>query len=107
MININGKVYSGNNVSVVNNKVIIDGKRVDDENSKEIKISVEGNIQSLDVEYCDEIKITGECESVVSKNGNIQVKGNVKGDVTSKNGNIICRDVEGSVETKNGNIVHQ
>lgn len=107
MITINGKIYSGNSISVNNDIVIIDGKRVDDDDKKVINIKVEGNIETLDVDYCDEINITGDCKTVTSKNGNIQVKGNVSGDVTSKNGNIVCRDVTGDVETKNGNIVHQ
>ena len=38
--------------------------------------------------------------------GNIQVKGNVSGDVTNKNGNIVCRDVGGDASTKNGDVIH-
>jgi hypothetical protein len=51
MIKINGKTYFGNNIQVINNKVIIDGKDVTSEHadSKEISIVVEGNLDSLEV----------------------------------------------------------
>jgi hypothetical protein len=107
MVTINGKNYKGNNVSVINNEVFIDGKRADQtEDAKVINITIEGSIQELDVDYCDKLEITGDCGSVTSKNGNIQVKGNVSGDVTNKNGNIVCRDVGGDAETKNGDVTH-
>lgn len=107
MITINGKTYKGNNLQISGNQVLIDGKRVDQqEDEKVINITVEGNIDTLDVDYCDKLEITGDCGSVTSKNGNIQVKGNVNGDVTNKNGNIVCRNVAGDAETKNGDVIH-
>lgn len=108
MITVNGKTYKGNSISVLNDRVFIDGKEVDDKgNSKTINIKVEGNIDTLEVDYCDELDIKGNCKNVTSKNGNIGIKGDVDGDITSKNGDIICRNVTGSVETKNGDIYHK
>ena len=107
MVTINGKTYKGNNVSVINNEVFIDGKRADQtEDTKVINITIDGKVETLDVDYCDKLEITGDCGNVSSKNGNIQVKGNVSGDVTNKNGNIVCRDVGGDAETKNGDVIH-
>lgn len=107
MITINGKSFKGNNVSIINNEVIIDGKKANsDDDSKIINISIDGNIESLNVDYCEKIEVVGECESVSSKNGNIAIQGNVSGDVTNKNGNIICRNVGGDASTKNGDVVH-
>ncbi len=105
MVTINGKTYNGNNLSVVNNKVYIDGKLVDQEDAKVINIHVEGNIETLDVDHCDVLEIKGNCGNVTSKNGNIVVKGDVEGDVTNKNGNIICGNVAGDADTKNGNVI--
>jgi len=105
MIIINGKKYTGNNLSISNNEVFIDGKRMeDDEDSKSITIQVEGNIETITADYCDSMSITGTCGNVTSKNGNIDVIGDVLNDVTTKNGNIHCGHVAGDVETKNGNI---
>jgi len=107
MITINGKTYKGNNLTISNNEVYIDGKKADQQDdAKTININIEGNIEAVNVDYCDKIEVVGECGLVSSKNGNIQIKGNVSGDVTNKNGNIICRNVGGDAETKNGDVIH-
>ena len=107
MIKINGKSYQGNNVSIINNKVYIDGVLQNDSvdsNSKQIYITIEGNIEKLEVDNCDEIKVNGDVNVLDTKNGNVVCK-NVHGDVTSKNGNIVCTQINGNVETKNGNVI--
>ncbi len=107
MVTINGKTYKGNNLQISGNQVFIDGKQVGpQEGETTINITVDSNVQTLDVDYCDKLEITGDCGNVTSKNGDIQVKGNVGGDVINKNGNIVCRDVGGDAETKNGNVIH-
>jgi hypothetical protein len=109
MVTINGKTYKGNNVSMINNKVFIDGKEVtgDDSDSKVINIKIEGNIETLSIDSCDKLDVIGDCGVVNSKNGNISISGNVNGDVTNKNGNISCGNVSGDVDNKNGNISHR
>lgn len=104
MININGKSYSGDNLSVINGVVYIDGNKVDSTDEKVINISVEGNVDKLEVDSCNSIRVAGDCGTVNSKNGNLSIGGNVGGDVTNKNGNITCSRVGGSVDNKNGNI---
>ena len=107
MVRVNGKTYRGNNITIINGEVFIDGTKAEElEDEKVINVVVDGNINTLDVDYCDKLEVTGECGSVTSKNGNIQVKGNVGGDVNNKNGNIVCRDVGGNAETKNGDVIH-
>ena len=107
MVVINGKKYSGNSVSVMDNKVFIDGKRVDQsDDEKVINIVVEGNINSLEVDSCEKLEVTGNCGNVASKNGNIRINGDVSGDVTNKNGDIDCFNVGGDVSTKNGDVHH-
>ena len=103
MITINGKSYKGNNISVSNGVVKIDGKIQHDDDSKQINISVVGNLQTLEVDSCEMIMVTGEVDSVVSYNGNVKC-GNVNGWVTTTNGNIKAGDVSGDATTKNGNI---
>ena len=107
MISINGKTYKGNNVSVINGQVYIDGVKKVASEEKVINITIEGDINELKVDVCDKLEVTGNCHTVNSTNGNIQVKGNVSGDVTNKNGNIICKEVGGDATTKNGNVIHQ
>ena len=107
MIIINKNNYKGNNLQINKNQIFIDGELVElKEDEKSINITVNGNIEMLNVDYCNELKIIGDCKDITSKNGNIQVEGNVNRNITSKNGNIICRNVGGDIETKNGNIIH-
>ena len=90
MININGKVFYGNNVSISRNKIIIDGVEVTDEdvvNSKTVNITVEGNVNSIEADY-------------VSK---IEVKGTV-GNVKTTSGDIHCLNVEGDIKTTSGDV---
>lgn len=93
-VSVNGKIYTapdGVSVSVINGKVYFDGNLVENFNDwkvKKIEITIEGN--------CKEVK----CDS-----GNINVNGNVEGDVTADTGNINVRgDIKGNVKTDTGNI---
>lgn len=73
-VTINGKTYSGNNIVVSNNKVIIDGKDITPD-SKQININVEGNITDLKVDCCDKISIKGNVGSTTSFSGDLFKKG--------------------------------
>ncbi len=107
IINGNQIISNGNNNIIVSgNKIFIDGNDVTPD-AKEINIEVNGNIERLEVDNCNNIKVIGECKSVKSHNASIDIEGNVDGDVTTHNGNIDCQNVSGSVSTKNGNIKHR
>ena len=103
MITVNGKTYKGNNISISNGVVVIDGKRYDDKDAKNINISVVGNLESLDVDSCEMIMITGDVGTVETVNGNVKC-GNVNGNVKTTNGNIKAGDIHGKATTSNGNI---
>jgi hypothetical protein len=102
---INGKTYSGSNISVRNGRVIVDGKEVDKiAVGQDVRVSVSGSVDSISLENG-----TIECVSakdIQTTNGDIKIAGSVDGDVTCKNGNISCGNVSGSVTNKNGNIKH-
>lgn len=105
MISFNGKTYSGTMLSIKNGKIFIDGKQVEDD-SKEINIVINGNIDSIDVDSCNTIIVDGYCNSVKTTNGDVEISGNVVGDVTTTNGDVNCQNVGGRVKTTNGNIRH-
>lgn len=87
-IEVNGVKYTGNNVSVRNGKVTIDGV-VQADHSKEPRIM---------------IYVTGDCETVQSSDGDIIINGDVSGDVQSTNGDIEAENVTGKVTTTNGDV---
>jgi hypothetical protein len=90
---------------MINDKVFIDGKEViDGEEQKTIHIVIEGNVDTLNIDTCNELKIKGDVGTITHTNGNV-VCHNVNGDVINKNGNIVCRNVSGDATTKNGNVI--
>lgn len=107
MIEINGRKFTGSNVSIVGGKIIVDGKEVEGlEGEKEITVNVEGNLVNLRTDH-GVVNVKGSAESIQSVNGNINVGGCVYGDVKTVNGNIDCKAVKGSVSSINGNIKTQ
>ena len=106
MININGMSFNGSNISISNNKIYVDGKRVDEqfEDQKTFNIVVDGPLSKLDVENAESIEIKGDVGSIKTTNGNVQVSGSVNGDVKTVNGNVNAINIDGKVSTVNGNI---
>lgn len=114
-ITINGKNYVGNNITIRNNEVFIDGKSVD-KNSDSPVIKIEGVINNLD---CDmNVDVKGEVKSANIKGnlncddilGDVQCGGNINCDDVEGNihagGNVRCDDVSGNINA-GGNIKHR
>ena len=102
--NIKNSSIEGNSVSIINNKIFVDGKEIGTE-EKEINIIVEGNLDKLEVDCCNSIKVNGVTKDVEVSNGNITISGDVKGNVNNINGNIIAKVINGNCKTKNGDIL--
>ena len=111
---INGKTftYTGR-LTVINGKFYVDGKEVTDweslaKDQKHIDIKVEGDIDRLQVDECDSVTIMGNCNSVETISGDVEIGGNVDGDVESVSGDIdISGNVSGDVKTVSGNVRHK
>lgn len=105
-ITINGNTYSGSSVVVTNGKVIVNGKDVTPD-SKEINISVQGDVDELHVDICNKVSVTGNANSISTTSGDIDITGNVGGSVNTMSGDIDCGNVLGSVSTMSGNVKHK
>lgn len=105
-ITINGKNYSGNNISITNGKVIINGTDVTPD-SKTIEIKVNGNIEKLDVDACDKITITGNVSNVKTMSADVDISGDVTGSVQTMSGDVHCSNVGGSISTMSGDIKYR
>lgn len=77
-ITVNGKTYTGNNISINNNQVIIDGV-------------VQGDLEE---DKKIEIKILCNVEKIVS-NESIHIKGNVNGNIEAGT-SVNCDDIKGN-----------
>lgn len=102
--NIKNSSIEGNSISIINNKIFVDGKEIETE-EKVINIIVEGNLDKLEVDCCNSIKVNGVTKDVEVSNGNITINGDVKGNVNNINGNIIAKAINGNCKTINGDIL--
>ncbi len=107
---INGKKvnYQGS-LTVINGKYFVNGNEVTDWNEltkdqKQISIEIHGDVDKLDIECCDTVTITGNVKKVKTISGDIEIHGNVEGDVESVSGSIDCGNVGGDAKTVSGNI---
>jgi hypothetical protein len=109
MVVINGVSIDGNSRSVVisNGKVIVNGKDVTPEDTKDINIVINGHIETLDVDTCNKITITGDVGSVSTLSGDVNITGNVLGSVKTMSGDVDCEEISGSVKTMSGDIKHR
>jgi hypothetical protein len=101
---INGATYisSGGSVTVVGNRVIIDGKDMTPD-AKEIRIEVTGNVESLSVDACNTVHVNGSAGDVSTQSGDVTC-GDVKGSVSTMSGDIRCGSVGGNAKTMSGDI---
>lgn len=102
-IQINGKTYRGDNLSIINGKFVIDNEDVTP-NEKEIRIEVNGNIGTLNVDVCEDLQITGDVDKVRTLSGDITITGNARSKVETQSGDIVCGDVYGNVKTMSGDV---
>ena len=106
MIKINGSIISGSigkNISISNGKIIVDGVDVTPD-SKNISISIEGNVETVTVSACDKIEITGDVGSVKTQSGDVKIIGNVSDSVQTMSGDVECGIVSGNIKTMSGDI---
>lgn len=104
MIIVNNTKHIGRSVTIVGNKVIVDGKDVTPD-SKSINIVVEGSIDSLEVDYCNSIQIKGGCGTVKSSSGDVEIGGNANGPITTSSGDVTIKgDVAGDINTSSGDV---
>jgi hypothetical protein len=104
-ININGGQYSGKNVRIENGKVYVDGNLVEGgKDDKVINILIEGNLDRLDVDYCNNIVVDGDVNTLESVSGAVKAN-TVKGDINTTSGKVeVAGNVEGNVETVSGKV---
>lgn len=104
MITINNVKYPGNSISINNGKVMVDGKDCTPIDEKVITIEVTGNIDKLDVDTCQYVKVTGDCNKVKTMSGDVEVGRDILGNVKTMSGDITSAHIEGSVSTMSGDI---
>lgn len=105
MIRINNNDYAGRSISISGNKIIVDGKDIsgDHRDSKVITINVTGDLDSLDVDYCDKIEINGNVSKARTGSGDINCS-NITNGAQTGSGDIECESINGDVQTGSGDV---
>ena len=107
VITINGKSYTGNNITVVNDEVYIDDVKQDVIESKIINIIINGDVDNVSTVSGD-IVIKGNARNTVtSTSGDIEICGNVEGSVNTVSGDVAAKTISGGVSSVSGNINHK
>ena len=103
---VNGRSYSGRNIQISNGKVIIDGVTVADSSNSTIgDITIEGNVESLDIDMAQKVIVKGSVKSLEVSQGDVHVEGSVEGSIESSMGDISVKgDVKGNCRTSMGDI---
>ena len=102
LVTINGVTYSGNNIIVKNNLIMIDGVDLTPE-AKEITITANGHINLIQTDLCKEINVSGNVENIRTESGDIHCT-HVGGNVITTSGNVECDTVIGNVGTTSGDV---
>lgn len=103
---INGKTFKGNNISIIDGVIYIDGKIVDKSNARlntTIIVKITGNVDSISTESGD-VEVTGHAGKISTGSGNVST-GNCAGAIYTGSGDVdINGQVYGSVKTVSGDI---
>lgn len=102
-ISINGQSFSGKNILIKGGTIIIDNETITID-EKEINISINGNVEKMDVGYCKQMEIFGEVKSVKTASGSVVIKKDATHVTTSSGGISVAGDVEGNVSTISGSV---
>lgn len=104
---INGKVYPDGNVSITNNTVYINGKRMDGlDNEKIIIIEITGNVDTLNVDACSKIVVNGTVGNVKTLSGDVDCQ-DISGSVQTMSGDVDANNIGGSVSTMSGDVKYK
>ena len=95
-ITINDKTItcSGSNVVINNGRIVVDGKTIQEYNSGDIKVVIEGDVNKID--YGGSVEVHGNSGSI-DCGASCEVSGDVKGDINA-GGSVICGNVSGDID---------
>lgn len=101
-VTIDGKTFSGSNISIVKDKVLVDGVVQEGSLVGDINVTVKGDVDYLkNTNGYVKANSVGE---VVTTNGDVTA--DTIGNVTTTNGDVNAKVITGDVKTVNGDITN-
>lgn len=99
IITLNGKTFMGKVISIK-----IDDQVITTE-EKNINISIQGDVDSLHVDACSKLDVTGNVKKLSTTSGDIKIGGNVEGGITSVSGDVTIKgNITGNIQTVSGDV---
>lgn len=101
---IDGREFQGNNVTISNGKVTVDGVVQDGELVGDINVTVHGDVQSLENHTGN---VTAQNVGEISTGSGDVKCGNVGGSIRTGSGDVECGAVSGNIRTGSGDVCHR
>lgn len=101
-VTIDGRTFTGRSVSIINGKVIVDGKEQDGQLVGPVSVTVNGDVEVLD-NPTGTVSVTGSVGAVKTMSGDVHCK-DVSGSVSTMSGDVTCGTIGGSASTMSGDI---
>lgn len=102
-ITIDGRTFTGRSVSIVGDKVVIDGVEQKGTLVGPISVTVNGNAESVET-GSGKVEVAGYTGRVKTMSGDVHC-GDVQGDVGTMSGDITCGAIAGAAKTMSGDII--
>lgn len=103
-INIDGREFRGNNVTIQNSKVTVDGVVQDGELVGDVNVTIYGDVERLE-NSCGKV-VANKAGSIHTQSGDVEC-GDVSGSVQTMSGDVDCGSIGGSVSTMSGDVKHR
>lgn len=103
MIEINGKQFVGDNVTIRNGQVIIGKEKIALQEKIVNVITINGNLKSLDVDHATTIDIKGSVTNIRNGSGDLTC-GDVLNSLQSGSGDVTTNSIIGSITTGSGDV---
>lgn len=106
---IGGTIFKGKDIAIKNNEVYIDGEKIVTKKEKEINIVFQNvgdnNYMSVEIQTGN-IEVEGDLSGNINiQSGNIIVKGNINGNCNTVTGNITAGNINGRASSMTGDII--
>lgn len=104
-VQINGVTYSGNNISINADKVVVDGETKIELKEKNITINILSAVEELQANCKSIVAWSGSSiGSIRTVSGDVSC-GDVSGSINTISGDVKCKKINGSVNTISGDII--
>ncbi len=104
-VTIDGRTFSGSSISIVNDRVIVDGVEQQGALVGPISVTVNGNADSVET-TSGSVEVSGNVGRIKTMSGDVEC-GDVTGDVGTMSGDVTCGSIAGNVKSMSGDIRHR